>query len=114
MTLQDVVELLHLTVRTGGDRLDRRVTGGYTGDLMSDVIANSQAGEVWFTMQSHVNVVAVAVLKDLSAVVLVRGREPDPDTLRRAAEEHVPILTGDRPAFTLSGELYQLLQRERQ
>jgi hypothetical protein len=109
MTLQHVVEQLHLSVRTGADRLDRTVTGGYAGDLMSDVIAHSTPGDLWITMQVHVNIVAVAVLKELSAILLVQGREPDPETLARAAEQHVTILIGTLPAFRASGELYRLL-----
>jgi hypothetical protein len=109
MTLQHVVEQLQLTVRTGADHLDRTVTGGYTGDLMSDVIAHGTPGDLWITMQVHVNIVAVAVLKELSAILLVQGREPDPDTVVRAAEHHVTILIGSFPAFRASGELYRLL-----
>ncbi len=45
-------------------------------------------------MQVHVNIVAVAVLKELSAILLVQGREPDPETLARAVEQHVTILIG--------------------
>jgi len=112
MTLQDVVNRMHLTVRAGEDRLDRTVTGGYAGDLMSDVIAHSSPGNLWITMQVHVNIVAVAVLKDLSGILLVRSREPDAETLRRAVEEHVTILIGDTPAFTACGELHGLLQGE--
>jgi hypothetical protein len=107
MTLQHVVEQLHLTVRAGADRLDRTVTGGYAGDLMSDVIAHSTAGDLWITMQVHVNI--VAVVKELSAILLVQGREPDPETLVRATEQHVTILIGTLPAFSASGELYRLL-----
>jgi len=63
MRLREVVEGLHLSVRRGEDQLDQDVTGGFAGDLLSDVIAHSKAGDVWVTMQVHVNIVAVAVLK---------------------------------------------------
>ena len=56
MKLREVVESLHFAVRTGEDRLDQDVTGGYAGDLLSDVIANSKAGNVWVTMQVHANI----------------------------------------------------------
>lgn len=108
MTLRDLVERLSLTVACGEEHLNRRVTGGYAGDLLSDVIANGNAGSVWITMQVHINIVAVAVLKELAAVILVNGRQPAEDTLRKAAAEGVPVLVSSRPAFETIGELSAL------
>lgn len=108
MTLHEIVEKFHLTVCCGGNRLSKPVTGGYAGDLLSDVIANSKAGNVWITMQVHINIVAVAVLKDLAAIILVNGRTPAPDTLEKAAAEGVAILSSTSSAFELSGGLYAL------
>ncbi len=79
------------------------------GDLLSDVIANSRAGNVWITMQVHSNIVAVAVLKELSAIIIVQGRQPAEDTVRRATEETVPVLVSNRPTFETAGRLYSLI-----
>jgi hypothetical protein len=105
MTLRDVATRLRLTVCCGGDALDREVTGGYAGDLLSDVIANSKAGDVWVTMQTHVNIVAVAVLKELAGIILVQGRRPAEDTLARARAEGVAVLVSDLPAYETAGRL---------
>jgi hypothetical protein len=109
MKLREVVESLHLSVRSGEDRLDQAVTGGYAGDLLSDVIANSKAGNVWITMQVHVNIVAVAVLKDLAGIIIVQGRQPSEETLKKAKEEKVAIAVSDAPAFETGGRLYTLI-----
>lgn len=109
MKLRDVVKELQLSVRCGGNRLDQEITGGYAGDLLSDVIANSQAGNLWVTMQMHANIVAVAVLKDLAGIIIVQGRAPAEDTLTRATEENVPILVSEEQAFRTIGKLYALL-----
>ena len=87
MKLKKVIEGLDLAVCCAGRGAEAEVTGAYAGDLLSDVIANSKAGNVWVTMQVHVNIVAVAVLKDLSAIILVNGRTPAEDTLKKASEE---------------------------
>jgi hypothetical protein len=108
MTLKEIVDNLGLSVCDPGMQLDQEITGGYTSDLLSDVIANSRCGNVWVTMQVHVNIVAVAVLKELSAIILVNGRTPSEDTLRRAIEEKVIILTSRKPAFETTGELYEM------
>ncbi len=108
MTLRDVVTALRLQIRCGDDRLSREPSGGYSGDMLSDVIAHCKAADIWVTMQIHVNFVAVAVLKELSAIVLVQGREPAEDTLKKAREEHIVILVSQKTAFEVVGQLYQL------
>ena len=109
MTLNEIVKQLPLSVRCGGSKLTKEVTGGYAGDLLSDVMAHSKAGDLWVTLQVHVNIVAIAVLKDLAGIVLVQGREPAEETLKRAAQENVPLLVSDLQAFETIGRLSALL-----
>jgi serine kinase of HPr protein (carbohydrate metabolism regulator) len=85
------------------------VTGGYTSDLLSDVIANSKKGNLWITLQTHQNIIAVVKLKDLSGIIIVKNREPDEDTLQKAKEENVPLLVSEETAYELSGKLYELI-----
>jgi hypothetical protein len=108
MKLIEIIKSLDLKVRCGEGQLDREVTGGCASDLLSNVIAIAKTGNVWVTIQVHVNIVAVAVLKELSAIIIVQGREPAEDTLRKAIEERVTILVGDLPAFETAGKLYAL------
>jgi len=108
MKLSEIVEKLQLEVKTEGEKLDAEVTRGYASDLLSDVMANSQEGDIWITMQTHQNIVAVAVLKSLSAIILVNNRIPDESTINKAQEENVPILTSGLPTFELVGKLHQL------
>ena len=107
MTVLDIVQSLGLKVRAGGNRLGEEVTGGYTGDLLSDVIAHSRKGNIWVTIQTHPNIVAVAAMKELAGIILAGGREPDSDTLQKAEEEEIPVLVSPLFAFELAGKLYQ-------
>ncbi len=109
MKLKEIIEKLQLKVLTAKDRLDEEVTGGYTSDLLSDVIANSKEGNLWVTLQIHQNIIAVAKLKDLSGIIIVNNREPDEDTLQKAKEENVPLLVSERLAFEVSGKLHELI-----
>jgi len=111
MKLKEIAEKLQLKVITAKDKLDEEVSGGYTSDLLSDVIANSQAGQLWITLQTHQNIVAVAKLKDLTGIIIVNNREPDEETLAKAKEENVPLLSSEEMAFDISGKLYQLLSQ---
>jgi len=108
MTIQEVVDKSQLEILAQHDGLEKEVTGGYASDLLSDVIANSRAGNLWVTLQTHRNIVAVATLKELAAIILVNGRAPDPETLEKAQEEKVILLGTRLPAFELIGRLYAL------
>lgn len=108
MKLQEIVDKLSLNVLTASSNLTREVTGGYVSDLLSDVIANSKEGNIWITLQTHQNIVAVATLKELSGIILVNNRNPDPETLKKAEEEGIPIMVSPLPAFELIGKLYNI------
>lgn len=108
MKLFELKEKLGLQVKTGENKLNTEISGGYVSDLLSDVIANAEKGNIWVTLQVHVNIVAVAVLKELAAIVIVQNREPNEETLKKANEENIPILTSSLSAFELVGKIYSL------
>ena len=108
MKLHEIVDSLSLEVKTPSLDLSEEVTGGYVSDLLSDVIGNSNKGNVWITLQTHQNIIAVAALRDLSGIILVNERNPDADTLKKANEEGIPLMVSSLPAFELVGRLYSL------
>jgi len=108
MELNKIISELKLTVSACKDSVSNTVTGGYASDLLSDVIANAEEGDLWVTLQTHHNIIAVASMKNLSGIILVNGRKPEPDTLKKAEEENIPVLISDLPAFELIGRLYNL------
>ena len=109
MTVQEMAQTLGLTIFTGEEGLEKEIEGGYTSDLLSDVMGYADAGYVWITLQTHKNVMAVASLKELAAVILVKGFAPDEDTAELARQEQISILGTTEQAFELSGRLYRLL-----
>jgi serine kinase of HPr protein (carbohydrate metabolism regulator) len=109
MKIEKIVQVLGLEVKAGKDNLDREVTGGYTGDLLSDVMGNSKEGYIWITRQVHQNIVAVASLKEHAGIILINACQPTKDTLEKAEAENIPILVSDLPAFEISGKIYNLL-----
>jgi serine kinase of HPr protein (carbohydrate metabolism regulator) len=109
MRVKEMIERLSLEVVAGGDNLDKDITWAYASDLLSDVMGNSKEGNVWITMQTHLNVVAVASLKDLAAIIMVTGNRPAADVLTRAEEEGVVILCTADSSFDTAGRLYRLL-----
>ena len=109
MKLSDLVAELGLTVINKGENFDRVLTGGYTSDLLSDVMGNVEEGMIWITLQIHRNTIAVASLKEVAAVLLIGGAELGEDTLEQARNEGVNILATDMSAFEASGRIYMLL-----
>ena len=109
MKLKEIIEKLQLKVLTGQENLGVEVTSGYTSDLLSDVIANSKEGNLWITLQTHQNIIAVVKLKDMSGIIIVNNRAPDEDTLQKAKEENVPLLVSKEMAYEVSGKLYELI-----
>ena len=112
MKISDLVDKFDLKVFSGKKGLNNEITGAYVSDLLSDVMGNADAGEVWITLQTHKNVMAIASLKDLAAVILVKDNEPDNDTLEKSNEENIPVLGTSENTFEIAGRLYQLLQDE--
>ena len=109
MNLKKIIEKLELNILSGQEYLNTEVSGGYTSDLLSDVIANSKEKNLWITLQTHQNIIAVAKLKDLAGIIIVNNREPNGDTITKANEEKVPLLCCDLTAFDISGKLYELI-----
>ncbi len=108
MTVFDIVESFGLKIKAGKNQLNEEVTGGYAGDLLSDVIAHSRKGSIWVTIQTHPNIVAVASMKELAGIILAGGREPDAETLKKAEEEEIPILVSPLFTYEVVGKLYQM------
>lgn len=109
MKFKEIIEKLNLDVLTAKDKTDIDVSWGYTSDLLSDVIANSKEGNIWITLQTHQNIIAVARLKELAGIIIVNNRKPDEQTLKKAEEENVPVCMTGESAFQISGKLFGLI-----
>lgn len=106
MTLKEVAKVINAEVVSGGERIGEKITGVYISDLLSDVIGHARAGEIWLTIQTHTNVVAVAVLLNLAAVVFTAGAQPDVFTVEKAKKEGIVLLTTALSTFEAAGRLY--------
>ena len=111
MKVSEIVEKLGLKVYSGRNGLDREISGGYVSDLLSDVMGNARESEVWITLQVHQNVLAIASLKDLSAVILVNNLEPLENTIRHSEDENIPVLGTSLSTFEIAGKLFQILHQ---
>ena len=84
------------------------MTGGYAADLLSCAMAGAHRGDLWITLQGHLNVVAIATLDELAGVIVSEGKAVAGDALAKAQEEHLPILTTAMTTFEVAGRLWEI------
>ncbi len=108
MTITEIAERLELEVKAAANHLETEVTGGYSGDLISAAMAKAEEGNVWVTWHVHPNIVAAGLIVRLAAIILVSGRQPEQETIRKAQEESMPILVSKLSAFETVGRLYEM------
>ena len=107
ITLKKVIQDLKLEV-VSGLSMERPVVAGYASDLLSSVMSRAGQNYVWVTLQSHMNVVAVASLVGVSGVIITEGSRPDADTIQRASREDVILMLTPHSTFTTVAALAAL------
>lgn len=103
MKLKDLIEKTGLKILTNMD--DKDVDGVFISDMLSDVMANAQAGNLWLTVQTHSNIVSAANLIDVSAIVVTLGKEVSQKTIDLANRYHVVILSSNESSYNLTKKL---------
>ena len=109
MKVKELVEKLNLKVLSGEKGLEREIDGCYISDLLSDVMGNALEGNIWITLQTHKNVMAVASLKEMSCIILVKNLMPNDETIEQSNDEDLPILQTSLPTYEIAGLVYNLL-----
>ena len=109
MTVNELKDHLSLTLFSGESGLNNTIDGGYVSDLLSDVMGHAEMGNVWVTLQTHKNIMAIASLKELAAIILVKGLTPEEDCLKQSNEEGIPILGTNEQTFEITGKLYKAI-----
>ncbi len=109
MNLQEIIDALHLQPITDPkDYSAIQPAGGYSSDLLSCVMAGAKQHNLWVTLQAHTNIVAVAALLDISAVIVTENARPDPAVIEKANQEGVILLSSQEGSFAVSGQLWEL------
>jgi len=96
-------ERLKLEILSEGDP-DRTVTGGYAGDLLSWVMSGAQSGDMWVTIMTNINVIAVATLVDVACVIIADGAQIDNSVIERAKMERVNLYRTQKSVYQVCNE----------
>ena len=109
MNLQQIIDQLNLTVLTElGDFANILPTGGYSSDLLSCVMAGAKKGHLWITLQAHLNIVAVAALNEVAAIIITENAQPDAASVAKANQQGVILLSTPKPSYEINGKLWEL------
>jgi len=107
MKLIDIINIIEGQLLTEDVSLDWEVKGGCGADLMSDVLAAIQPDAVLLTGLCNPQVVRTAIMADVRAIIIVRGKKLPKETVVLAAEEGIPIISSPYGMFELCGRLFQ-------
>ena len=100
MTGKEFAEKINGTIVSGD--VSTNLDGCYIGDLLSLAMSKVQSGNIWITIQSNINIVAVASLTDAGCIVICDGFSPDADALAKAKDEDILIITSEKSAYEIA------------
>lgn len=100
---------LNMEILTGENGLEKEIKGMYICDLLSWVMSHATKGDVWITVHTHVNIVAVAVMVDIPCIIIPEGIEVEEATIKKASEEDIAILRTSKTAYQIACEAGKLL-----
>jgi predicted transcriptional regulator len=106
MNTKELAKLINGDILTPEIPLNREIKGGCGADLMSDVLASIKPEAVLLTGLCNIQVVRTAQMADVRAIVFVRGKMPQPETIELATREQIPLVTSPFGMFELCGRLY--------
>lgn len=89
-----------------GDK-EKKLSGCYIGDLLSLAMSKVEENNLWITIQSNINIVAVASLTDAGCIVICDGFYPDEDALKKAIDEDIPIVVSEKSAYEIAIAFYE-------
>jgi len=109
MNLQKIIDELNLNVLTEPrDFAGITPTGGYSSDLLSCVMAGARKGHLWITLQAHLNIVAIAALNEVAAIIITEDAQPDAASIAKANEQGVVLLSTSQPTYEINGKLWEM------
>ena len=106
MKLSEIKDSLDAEVLSGHDQLDMNIAGGGGTDLIEDILSAVAKGAVLLTGLTTVQMLRAASIAGVSAIVIVRGKKPDPEMLEAAVTSGIPILRTSHSLFVACGRLY--------
>ena len=104
MTVNELVSKYGFSVLSLPDG-EAEIHGAYIGDLLSWVMGRAENEQLWVTIMSNINIVAVAALSGVSAILLAEGVTVESDVIEAAGARGVNILSSPMTAYEIISRL---------
>ena len=115
MHLKKIFDELNLNlISDSQDFSNVSVNSGYCSDLLSCVMTGASSGSLWITLMAHSNIIAVAALLDIPAIIITENAQPDQITLSKAKENNIILLSSPKSNFHICGKLWEMGLREKE
>lgn len=109
MTIKELAQIAEVKIIAGKEEdLNREVTGVYACDLLSHAMAKVNRGDLWITVHTNLNVIAVASLTDAACVLIPENISVEPQTIDRAIEKEVVVLSSPDSSATVCHKIVPL------
>lgn len=108
MIVSELAGVLNMSLLTRCDA-DQEITGVYACDLLSRVMSGCEDGMAWITVQTHLNVVAVAELNEAACIIIPEGIEVERTTIEKAEENNIAILSSQLETYELCWKIHEVL-----
>lgn len=108
MNLKEIINKLNLVPVDDSVAIDKDIKNAYCSDMLSDVMGNAKETSLWITLQTHQNIIGVAVMKEIAGIIFVNDRKPEAETIKKAKFQDIPLLLTNKSAFTICGLLYEM------
>lgn len=108
MKINELAEKLNLTPLNSPEQY-KDAQGCYAGDLLSLAMAKLSEGDVWITVQTNLNTIAVAALTEAGCIILPDGLSSEEATLKKATAENIPVYTSEKTTYELCADIRGLL-----
>lgn len=85
---------------------NRNISGVYICDLLSMAMAGVKDGNLWITVHTNINIVAVASLTNASCVVIPEAISVEEHTVKRAEEQGIILIQAPHSSYEISVRYY--------
>lgn len=108
MKVKELAQKLNMQQITSAGS-EKEVTGVYACDLLSRVMSGCNAGDAWITVQTHLNVLAVAELDDAACIIVPEDITIDADTVEKAEEKGIAVLSSEKNTYEICWRIHEIL-----
>ncbi|WKV08743.1 DRTGG domain-containing protein [Thermoanaerobacterium sp. CMT5567-10] len=109
MKVKDILNS-EFTLVAGSGGIEKEISNVYVCDLLSFVMSHVKSGSAWITIQTHVNVVAVALMTEISCIIICEGEKLDENAKVKADEENIPVISFSGTSYDAAIRLSELIK----